>query len=204
MKALGVLLLCTSMAGHDGWPSEIGGAIAHPERARAQETQKLAGVELPKTVDVSARRLHLNGMGVRTRFIIGLKIYVAGLYLETPSHAAATVISSEQVKRVHLTFLRSVDRSQVTDAIRKGFERNSKSQMGALKARLAKLESFLSGFGKGDELLITYLPGTGTEVTVKGVVKGVIEGKDFASALFGVWFGADPVDGDLEKSMLGR
>ncbi len=38
---------------------------------------------------------------------------------------------------------------------------------------------------------------------MRGVEKGVIEGKDFADALFSVWLGSDPVDRDLKKALLG-
>jgi hypothetical protein len=40
-------------------------------------------------------------------------------------------------------------------------------------------------------------------VTAKSVEKGVIEGKDFADALFSVWLGANPVQEDLKKALLG-
>jgi len=165
---------------------------------------EVAGVKLPPKIEVSGKKLELNGMGLRTKSFLEIKVYVAGLYLEKPSKDAAEVISSDQLKRVHLTFLRSVDRSQITDAIEEGFERNSKGQMPALKARLSKLESFLTGMREKDELLVTYLPGKGTEISVKGTVQGVLEGKDFADALFSVWLGKDPVDKELKKALLGR
>ena len=39
----------------------------------------LAGVTLPDTVQVGSTTLVLNGMGLRTKFMV--KVYVAGLYL---------------------------------------------------------------------------------------------------------------------------
>ena len=55
---------------------------------------------------------------------------------------------------------------------------------------------------KGQVLRPTYIPGKGTTVTGQGE-KALIEGKDFADALFNVWLGQHPVDGDLKKGMLG-
>jgi hypothetical protein len=38
---------------------------------------------------------------------------------------------------------------------------------------------------------------------VNGAEKGVLELKDFADALFAVWLGANPVQEDLKKKLLG-
>jgi hypothetical protein len=40
-------------------------------------------------------------------------------------------------------------------------------------------------------------------VSAKAAEKGVIEGKDFADALFSVWLGANPVQVDLKTALLG-
>ena len=161
----------------------------------------VAGVTMTETMGVEGKNLKLNGMGLRTKVVF--KVYVAGLYLETPSKDAAAILSTDQVKSIRLSILRSLKGSQVSEAIEEGFEKNSKAQMPALKARLDKLASMLPNVEKGDDILLTYAPGKGTVVTVKGAEKGVIEGKDFADALFSVWLGAHPVQEDLKKALLG-
>ncbi|MDQ2979702.1 MAG: chalcone isomerase family protein [Acidobacteriota bacterium] len=161
----------------------------------------VAGVTMTETMGVEGKNLKLNGMGLRTKVVF--KVYVAGLYLETPSKDAAAIISTDQVKSIRLSIMRSLKGSQVSEAIEEGFEKNSKAQMPALKARLDKLASMLPNVEKGDDILLTYAPGKGTVVTVKGAEKGVIEGKDFADALFSVWLGAHPVQEDLKKALLG-
>jgi hypothetical protein len=55
---------------------------------------------------------------------------------------------------------------------------------------------------EGDDMVMTYVPGKGTVVSVKGLEKGTIEGKDFADALFTVWLGADPVQENLKADLL--
>ena len=161
----------------------------------------VAGVTMTETMGVEGKNLKLNGMGLRTKVVF--KVYVAGLYLETPSKDPAAIISTDQVKSIRLSIMRSLKGSQVSEAIEEGFEKNSKAQMPALKARLGKLASMLPNVEKGDDILLTYAPGKGTVVTVKGAEKGVIEGKDFADALFSVWLGAHPVQEDLKKALLG-
>jgi Chalcone isomerase-like len=163
--------------------------------------KEVAGVTLPDTVTVEGKTLKLNGAGLRKKVVF--KVYVAGLYLETPSKDAATVVSSDQIKRMQLSVLRSLSGRQVSEAIEEGFEKNSKAQMGALKARLDKLGTMIPNVENGDQILLTYVPGKGTVVSAKGAEKGVIEGKDFSDALLSVWLGPNPVQADLKPALLG-
>ncbi|MCA1582312.1 MAG: chalcone isomerase family protein [Acidobacteria bacterium] len=159
-----------------------------------------AGVTMPDTVTVEGKTLKLNGMGLRTKVVF--KVYVAGLYLETPSKDAAAILAADEVKSMRLAVLRSLKGSQVMEAIEEGFEKNSKAQMPALKPKLDRLGKIVPNVEKGDDIVLTYVPGKGTVVTAKGAEKGVIEGKDFADALFSVWLGANPIQEDLKKELL--
>ncbi len=160
-----------------------------------------AGVRMPDTITVEGKTLKLNGIGLRKKLMF--KVYVAGLYVETPTKAPEAIISSEQVKRMDLRILRSLKASKVTEAIEEGFEKNSKAQMGALKERLAKFSAMFSDVNEGDEILMTYVPGKGSSVSIKGVERGTVEGRDFGDALFSVWLGPDPVQEDLKRALLG-
>jgi chalcone isomerase-like protein len=171
-------------------------AIAAPVLAK-----EVSGVTLTDTATVEGKTVKLNGAGLRKKVVF--KVYVGGLYLENPSKDAATVISSDQIKRMQLSVLRSLSTKQITEAIEEGFEKNSKAQMGALKPRLEKLKSMIPDVVEGEQILLTYVPGKGTLVSAKGAEKGVIEGKDFADALFAVWLGPNPVQEDLKKALLG-
>lgn len=162
---------------------------------------EVAGVTLPETIPVEGKTLKLNGAGLRKKAIF--KVYVGGLYLENPSKDPAAVVSSDQIKRMQLSVLRSLSTKQITDAIEEGFEKNSRAQMGALKARLDHFAGMIPDSEKGDEIAFTYVPGKGTVVAAKGAEKGVIEGKDFADALFSVWLGPNPVQADLKTALLG-
>ncbi len=162
---------------------------------------EVAGVKMPDTITIEGKTLKLNGIGLRKKMLF--KVYVAGLYVESPSKDAAKVISSDEVKSIALNVLRSLSGSQIGEAISDGFWHNSKAQMGALTDRLQKLNSMFPAVVEGDQIVLTYVPGKGTSVSAKGQDKGVIEGKDFADALFSVWLGANPVQEDLKKALLG-
>lgn len=54
----------------------------------------------------------------------------------------------------------------------------------------------------GDRYAITYQPGKGTDLRLNGDVLGVIEGADFARALFAIWLGPTPVSRSLKSRLV--
>ena len=162
----------------------------------------IAGISPPPTISAEGRTLRLNGAGLRKKLVF--KVYVAALYLETPSHSAEEAVSRDEVRQMRLWILRSLKGRQISEAISEGFERNSKATLPALQARLDRLNAMVPDVSDGDQLTLTAVPGRGTVVSVKGAEKGTIEGKDFADALFSVWLGTNPVQEDLKRALLGR
>ena len=55
----------------------------------------------------------------------------------------------------------------------------------------------------GDRYSLTYIPGKGTELALNGVPKGIIEGADFAAAVFSIWLGPMPISHSFKKQILG-
>jgi hypothetical protein len=164
---------------------------------------ELAGVTMPDTVTVEGHTLKLNGLGLRTKLFF--KIYVGGLYLETPTADAVRAVDTEQVKRVVMHFLyKSVRSDQLVDAWKEGFEDNTPSPSAALSRDEARFEGWMADVRAGDEIVVTYVPETGTSVTVAGKEMGTIPGADFMRALFRVWLGDHPPTRDLRAGMLGK
>jgi hypothetical protein len=174
---------------------------AAPVPARAA---KVAGVEFPDTAQVGGQTLKLNGVGLRKKFII--KVYAGGLYLPESSQDAAAIVAAETPKRVRMVFLRDVSKAQVMDAYREGFQKNSGGP--GLEGLLAKLDRIAPAIPdqlrEGTEMSVSYVPGEGTTVVAAGGAKAVVDGKEFADALFKNWLGAKPADDDLKKGLLGR
>ena len=158
------------------------------------------GVTLPDSITVEGRTMTLIGMGLRTRMMF--KVYVAGLYAEKPTFNAEKFIASDQAKGITLHLVRDLNKEKIIEAIQDGFAKNSKDQLPALQGRLDQLAAAVPDLKSGQELSLTYIPGKGT--LVGGVGKPtVIEGADFAQALFSVWLGKDPADSDLKRKLLG-
>lgn len=169
-----------------------------PAPAAAVEIQ---GVVLPDVREVAGRSLRLNGAGLRTKLLF--KVYVGGLYVEEPSHDGARIAASTQVRRFELHMLMGLDGGRIGDAIGQGFSRTSGSRLPSLQARLDRLRALFPRVNKGEAVTLTWLPERGTVVTHQGRELGVIEGKDFADALFAVWLDPRTEDKKLRAGLLG-
>jgi hypothetical protein len=162
----------------------------------------LAGVTLPDKAEVGGQSLMLNGLGLRTKFFI--KVYVGGLYLPQKEKAAAKVMAEDVPRRMVLHFLYSVSKDQMCDAWKEGLEQNTPKAPADVKKSFTQLCGWMEPIPKGNELVLTYIPGKGTEVEVNGKSKGTVEGKPTSDAILGTWIGPDPGPGeDFKKAVLG-
>jgi len=162
----------------------------------------LAGVTLPDKVDAGGQTLVLNGLGLRSKFFI--KVYVGGLYLPQKEKSAAKVLSGDTPRRMVMHFLYSVNKDQMCDAWKEGLEQNTPKASPEVKKDFATLCNWMEAIPKGHELVLTYVPGTGTTVEVNGKSKGTLPGKPTSDAILGTWIGPDPGPGtDFKKAVLG-
>ena len=166
--------------------------------------REVKGVNFSETTTIDGTTCTLNGVGLRKKVIIS--VYLGGLYLEKPTKDAAEIITSEQVKRVILNFLyKEVRGDQMVDAWNEGFEKNAPDKIPGLKDEIGRFNGyFTESIMKGETMVFTYRPGTGTEVAIKGTTRGTIKGKNFMEALFSIWFGPSPPDKRLKNGMLGE
>ena len=163
----------------------------------------IADLTFPDSVAVGGTQLQLNGVGLRKK--LWIKVYAGGLYVAQKSADPAALIALESPKRMVMQFIyKEVERAKLDEAWNEGFANNSGAQLPALKSRLERFSSWWPAMRSGDTATITYLPGTGTRLEINGKEMGVIEGADFARALFAVWLGEKPADAGLKAGLLGR
>ena len=160
------------------------------------------GVKLPGTVDVAGHSLVLNGVALRKKAVF--KVYVAGLYLTAKSSDADAVLAADAPRRMVMQFLRDVGKDKMCEAWDEALANNTPNASAQLKAEFATLCGYMEDIKKEQQFVFTYVPGTGTEVSVAGKVKGTIAGKDFADALFKAWIGPKPGPGEgFKKDLMG-
>jgi hypothetical protein len=150
-------------------------------------------VTLPGTVEVAGQTLVLNGVALRKKAVF--KVYVAGLYLSAKSNNPEAVLAADAPRQLVMQFLRDVGKDKMCEAWDEALEKNTPGASEQLKAEFVTLCGYMEDIKKEQQFVFTYMPGTGTEVKVAGVVKGTIQGKEFADALFKAWIGPNPGPG---------
>jgi hypothetical protein len=160
-------------------------------------------VQFPDTVKAGEADLVLNGLGLRKATFLGVKVYVAGLYLPQKANDAAQILGADRAWRLVLRFLRDVDGSDIRDAFTDGFDKSTGGRADALRPRLEALNAFVPDLKEGDRMAFTHLAGAGVAVEVNEAPKGAIDGADFAAAMLGIWLGPEPPNDDLKSGLLG-
>ena len=122
----------------------------------------LNGVTLPDTIQARGTPLVLNGMGLRTKY--GMKIYVAGLYLQQKSSDPDAIIKSDAPKRIVMQFLHGASKSQMADAFSESFRDNAPDAEAALKSDVDRFLGQLDAVHSGDQMVFTYIPGHGHDL----------------------------------------
>jgi hypothetical protein len=161
---------------------------------------ELAGATLPDTLKSGEITLKLNGLGLRKKAMF--KVYVAGLYLESPSKDSEAILAADRAKAIRMHFMRDLTRTQLVDAFREGFEANAKDKTGQ-RTEFDKMLALIPDVKEGETLTFAYLPGRNTTLQVGSKEMGGFAGKRFAEAVFSIWLGPKPPSEDLKKGVLG-
>ncbi|MEJ5299561.1 MAG: chalcone isomerase family protein [Thermodesulforhabdaceae bacterium] len=166
--------------------------------------KEFKGVNFPDSIKIGNETCLLNGVGIRKKMMI--EGYYAGLYIKTPSKNAKEVISSDEPKAVliHVVY-KEIPADKWQEGWKEGFAITAPQAQGELKKQIEQFIGFFNEpIKKGEQILISYDPAKGTEIIIKGKSKGVLLGKEFMQALWGIWFGDKPASAELKAGMLGE
>jgi hypothetical protein len=166
---------------------------------------EVAGVKYDETAKVAGKELQLNGLGVRTKFIV--KVYTVGLYLQEKHSVPEEIFKSEAPRRVRLVMMREVTADDFGNAFMSGINNNSntaeKSKIVTQISKFGEMFALLEGLKKGDVLDLDWVPGQGTTCYLNGKRIGEITpGIDFNNAVLKIWLGEKPADSSLKPKLL--
>jgi hypothetical protein len=161
----------------------------------------LAGVTFPDQATVGGQAVVLNGLGLREKYFVD--VYVGGLYLPTKTTDSARAIADDVPKRIvmHFVYGGGVPKDKLIETFDESFA-NQGAAGTAQAANQAKLAGWMEDMAAGDQVVLDYVPGTGTTVSVKGKVKGTIPGTDFMKVLWAVYVGPHPPTAALKQGMM--
>jgi hypothetical protein len=170
--------------------------------AGAASAASVGGVTLEDKTTVGSQTLVLNGGAVRKK--LWIKVYSAGLYLPSKQTNAAAIIAADAPRKMVMHFVFNVEKDKIAEAWSEGLADNTPNASAEVKTALRTLSSWMEDMKKGQRIVMTYAPGTGTTVEVNGKNKGTLGGKAVADAILNTWIGPKPGPGeDFKKDILG-
>ncbi len=161
-------------------------------------------VTMPDSFMAGKEKLILNGTGIRSKYFIDL--YYGALYLKRKEKDPKKIVDANEEMSMKIHIVSShITNEKMEGALRDGF----KTSMGGNSAPLEKeIDDIVKAFSEkikvGDEYDLTYIVDKGIVIRRNGKERITIPGYPFKKALFGIWFGPEPADEDLEQGLLGN
>lgn len=149
--------------------------------------------------------LQLNGASLRELYLL-VETYAGALYLENTSKEPATIIHSNQHKKmVFHVLMKKVSARRLSNALSEALVLNiSKEQHSQIQPAIDQMLSYFKGNLKtGDRVEFNYAPNIGTQVVIGGVPQGIIKGKEYFDSMLKVWVGENPVSRNFKDDILG-
>lgn len=172
------------------WTSEVRAAAA-----------AISGVSFKDTVIEEDTRLSIRGSGL-FRYLGFIKAYVGALYVE--DGRPTEDVLSDTAKRLEIEYFHRIKGEDFGSVTTKLIARNTDPEtFEKLLPRIEKLNQMYEDVEPGDRYSLTYIPGRGTELALNDEPKGVIEGADFASAVYAIWLGQNPISQSFRQQLLG-
>jgi hypothetical protein len=164
------------------------------------EAAEVNGINFDDQYAAGDTILKTRGAGL-LRVMAFAKVYVIALYL--PEDCASKMVLSDVPKRLEVEYMRSIAGNDFGRVTNKKISENVDQQTyERLRPRIEYHNSLYQDVQPGDRYSLTYIPGKGTELALNGEPQGVIEGADFAAAVFSIWLGPKPISESLKKDLL--
>jgi hypothetical protein len=166
--------------------------------ANASETREAV---FDKKVLVGDNVLELKGSGI-LRYMLFIDAYAGALY--TLPNLDPNSVLSDTPKRLEVEYFHALKGEDFGPATYKGLAKNlDEAEIERLRPRIDFHNSLYEDVKPGDRYALTYIPNVGTELALNGQPIGIIEGADFAAALFSLWLGEKPYDKRFKNELLG-
>jgi hypothetical protein len=166
---------------------------------------EVAGIKFPDTVTVAGQELKLNGAGVRTKLVF--KVYALGFYLQDKKSTVADVLAANGPRRIRIMPMRELTSDDFGMAFMKGLNDNvgpeERTKLLPQTKAFGEMFAQFPGLKKGDELIVDWTPGVGSQAILNGKKVGdVLPDLAFFNAIMRIWIGDKPVDAALKPKLL--
>ncbi|MCB9748062.1 MAG: chalcone isomerase family protein [Candidatus Omnitrophica bacterium] len=153
---------------------------------------------LPKYKD-GAVEMNLQGIGSKS--VLFMKAFVAAFYIE---EGMAENPMANIPKHLEVEYFVRIPAKKLNNyTVERMAENISQEEMAALNKEIELMGQYFVDLAPGDRFALTYIPDLGTKFTHNDQLVGVVQGAQFAKALFSVWIGEKPFDERLKNQILG-
>ena len=185
----------------------LAGAVMACAFLQPAAAAEISGVKFDDTVKVAGKDLKLNGVGMRTKFVI--KVYAAGLYLPEKKSTVADIMKLEGPRRLTLVMMREISSDDFGQSFMTGLNNNidkaEKSRYVSQISKFGEMFTTIEGLKKGDVLHIDWIPGSGTQTELNGKKIGEsLPDVNYYNAVLKIWLGDKPADSALKPLLLGE
>lgn len=157
----------------------------------------------PKNINLQSQQLELRGTGTRVRLLMDM--YTLGLYVKDVNQGDNPIVSNDEATVIRLNIVsRLLTSDKMVKAIQEGFERSTQKNTASIQTGIDVIGDlvFNNEIEKNDVFQFAYHPDKGTVVSKNGKQLASIKGYAFKNALWGVWFGQNPIDKKLKTKLL--
>ena len=166
----------------------------------SSEAAEVNGINFDDQYVIEGKVLKIRGVGL-LRVMAFVKVYAGAFYL--PEDASSKMVLSDVPKRLEVEYFRSIAGDEFGLVTHKKISENVDPQTyERLRPQIEYHNSMYQDVQPGDRYSLTYIPGKGTELALNGESKGIVEGADFAAAVFSIWLGPKPISESLKKDLL--
>ena len=160
------------------------------------------GTAFSNTVTVKGIRLHLQGAAL-LRYLYFIEAYTGALYL--PETADGSRALENIPRHLVLEYRVAISADDFAKATEKKIRDSvSDAVFQELLPKIAALNRLYQDVVPKDRYALTYIPGTGTMLSLNGTLLGTIEGAEFSQAVFSIWIGENPIDKGFRDRLLGK
>ena len=157
-------------------------------------------VKFEKSVTVDGRTLSVRGAGL-FRYLGVIKAYVGALYVE--KGFATEDVLSDTAKRLEIEYFHAIKGEDFGPATNKIITKNTDAEtLERLRPKIDAHNALYRDVQPGDRYSLTYIPGRGTELALNGEPIGLIEGADFAAAIYAMWLGDKPMNKSFKRQLM--
>ncbi|MFO0877403.1 MAG: chalcone isomerase family protein [Gemmataceae bacterium] len=149
-------------------------------------------------------KLRLTGTAIRSRLLVNVYSLASYVQADATIRSAEALADADTPKRLHLTMERTVDGRDLAEAFRSAIRMNHAEPN--FSEEITSLSQYMrsSSVRKGENILLTHIPGIGLQINVAGKADFLIKNVEFSKAVWEIYLGSRNLGDSIKKGLTSR